>query len=556
MRTFFGKNKVRLFVMAMVVMTLAAGCADELETVPRPQDAAVSDQVDGAPSKDVALDQATKDAGDVEMADKATPDVVFVTDVLDVIAADRGDVPAAADRADAPTVTDGPRDATDAGDNGAPCPPDRTTTCGAVCVNVQTDATNCGACFNACALANATPACTAGRCTVAACNTGFANCDGNDVNGCEANPQTDARNCGTCGNGCVEPMPLCSSGRCIGGVCPMGMTRCGDSSCVDTQTDVRNCNGCGTACTEPPNAAASCTAGRCGFTCDAGFRDCDGVAANGCEVETAASVTNCGACGTACTLTNATPTCAAGHCTVASCATGFANCDGNDANGCETDTRTSTAHCGRCGGVCPAGGTCTAGACTVTVPVSVAGRLQREVDRSFMAAYEGTEAAGANAPVPGVASYGSGSNYIMARGWFLIPTPRGTLLRAMVTFAPMYLVQALDATIGVQAVSFGAMISSATRLPSDSAYIRTSWGTDAFFTTPIPFGAFTTPTPVSRDLTEGGLRYFQASAGGETLLGLRTTADIGGMAPSAGGSLELRPRASGIWVTVTFTYRP
>ncbi|MBI5524806.1 MAG: choice-of-anchor D domain-containing protein [Deltaproteobacteria bacterium] len=44
---------------------------------------------------------------------------------------------------------------------------------------------------------------------------------------------------------------------------------------------------------------------------------------------------NCGACGTPCTLPDATPTCATGTCKVASCDSGHANCDINDANGCE-----------------------------------------------------------------------------------------------------------------------------------------------------------------------------------------------------------------------------
>jgi hypothetical protein len=65
------------------------------------------------------------------------------------------------------------------------------------------------------------------------------------------------------------------------------------------------------------NATAACVAGACAVgTCNAGFADCDGDAANGCETTPADDVANCGACGHACALANATPVCAAGACAV------------------------------------------------------------------------------------------------------------------------------------------------------------------------------------------------------------------------------------------------
>jgi len=39
------------------------------------------------------------------------------------------------------------------------------------------------------------------------------------------------------------------------------------------------------------------------------------------------------------------------------------NCDNNAANGCEADTSTSAAHCGRCNNPCNAGDTCSGGRC-------------------------------------------------------------------------------------------------------------------------------------------------------------------------------------------------
>jgi alpha-tubulin suppressor-like RCC1 family protein len=55
--------------------------------------------------------------------------------------------------------------------------------------------------------------------------------------------------------------------------------------------------------------------------------------------------------------------CVSGACTLAGCTGSYLNCDGLAFNGCEADTRTSTAHCGGCDGRCASGGVCTLGAC-------------------------------------------------------------------------------------------------------------------------------------------------------------------------------------------------
>lgn len=56
--------------------------------------------------------------------------------------------------------------------------------CAGQCFNSKTDAKHCGGC-SACAVTNATAACTNGACTVATCSQGFVDCDGNANNGCE-----------------------------------------------------------------------------------------------------------------------------------------------------------------------------------------------------------------------------------------------------------------------------------------------------------------------------------------------------------------------------------
>jgi hypothetical protein len=101
-------------------------------------------------------------------------------------------------------------------------------------------------------------------------------------------------------------------------------------------------------------------------TCPPHFADCNGLAADGCEADLE-SAASCGACGVACALPHATPSCDAGACAVGSCDLGFADCDGNPANGCETDL-SSTASCGSCGLSCAlpnAVVTCAAGSCKI-----------------------------------------------------------------------------------------------------------------------------------------------------------------------------------------------
>ncbi len=237
-------------------------------------------------------------------------------------------------------------------------------------VSLTNDVANCGACGNACATPNATPVCAGGACAVGSCNAGFADCDGSAADGCEANLTTDVSSCGACGNACALPnaAPACVAGTCAIGACNAGFADCDGvaaNGCeTNLQSDAGHCGACSTACSFA-HGSAVCTMGSCALgTCDAGFANCDGNAANGCETTPGTDVNNCGACGNACASgPDSTATCTAGGCGIA-CAAGFANCDGNAATGCEVDAETDRNNCGGCGVACGADQVCSSGACT------------------------------------------------------------------------------------------------------------------------------------------------------------------------------------------------
>ncbi len=289
------------------------------------------------------------------------------------------------------------------------CPAGRTC-CAGGCVDAQSNTQHCGACGSVCSVANATPSCiggqcgvemcrmgfgdcdrsanngcetdvttstlhcggcgvacpvypraaavcAAGRCSMGACETGFADCDGNAVNGCEVNLRADTANCGACGMRCSFPGAgaACTSGVCVRTTCSPGFGDCdGDPSACEVTfaSDAANCGRCGNACSFA-HATGVCTSGVCALgRCESGWGDCDGMAANGCETDLNLSATNCGACGNACAFNGGTGVCRMGMCALATCDTGRDNCDGVAANGCEVDVRSNLSNCGACGRPC------------------------------------------------------------------------------------------------------------------------------------------------------------------------------------------------------------
>ncbi len=198
------------------------------------------------------------------------------------------------------------------------CPGSAPTLCnGTSCVDTTSDPNNCGGCGMGCAVPHATAKCASSTCGVGSCSTGFADCNGAAIDGCETATTSDPNNCGGCGN-----------------VCTLA------------------------------HASATCTSSSCAVaSCTPGFADCDHVASNGCEVNTASSAGNCGACGTVCSLPNATSACSASACAVAVCNTGFGDCDGVASNGCEANLQSDPNHCGACGTACGTGKLCVNGGC-------------------------------------------------------------------------------------------------------------------------------------------------------------------------------------------------
>jgi hypothetical protein len=113
------------------------------------------------------------------------------------------------------------------------------------------------------------------------------------------------------------------------------------------------------------------TGGAGGVVCAGGKADCNGNPADGCETDLG-TLQNCASCGDVCGPANATASCVNATCHLDACNAGFGNCDGSSANGCETPTATDPNNCGTCGNVCSplphavpscADGACTLGSC-------------------------------------------------------------------------------------------------------------------------------------------------------------------------------------------------
>jgi hypothetical protein len=189
-----------------------------------------------------------------------------------------------------------------------------TVSCGGVCRSVQTDPVNCGSCGTVCPTPPNTggPVCMGGMCAAGPCTPGFANCNGIAMDGCETNTINNPTNCGGCGIVCpMRPNTtgsVCAMGACGITGCVPGFANCNgnatDGCEANVQIDLNNCGACGNTCGVRPNTTGSvCAMGACTIgACTPGFANCNGAFADGCEVNLQNDVNNCGGCGQHCMM--------------------------------------------------------------------------------------------------------------------------------------------------------------------------------------------------------------------------------------------------------------
>jgi hypothetical protein len=224
-----------------------------------------------------------------------------------------------------------------------------------------------------CVFDHATGRCVGGACVVVACDDGFRDCDGDANTGCEASLD-DVATCGSCDNPCAFPnaVAACVAHACVLDRCKLGWDDCdGDgASCEMPLNTLTDCGSCGVVCGGLANAIATCASGVCApMQCTGNFGDCNGDPRDGCELELN-TLSDCGTCGKACALGGGGDDCATGVCLSTGCSAGFADCDGDPSDGCES--LNAAAHCGGCGMPCDdalpnvLSATCNAMTCQVT----------------------------------------------------------------------------------------------------------------------------------------------------------------------------------------------
>lgn len=251
------------------------------------------------------------------------------------------------------------------------CPPD-TADCDdqvAGCETSLTTTDNCGGCGIACGpYAHADGACESRRCELSQCDPGYLDCDTTVGTGCEADAASTAT-CGSCDNDCGR-LPGVQGADCDGGTCLI--TACAplradcnadpDDGCESNLALPASCGACANDCSKLPNTRSQgCNAGECDFSCAPGFADCNGEAADGCETDLQ-TLSDCGSCGNDCSGLQhvAAAQCIDGACADVTCEDGYGDCDALAFTGCEQSTR-GPQNCGGCGLLCaPPGATASA----------------------------------------------------------------------------------------------------------------------------------------------------------------------------------------------------
>ncbi len=219
--------------------------------------------------------------------------------------------------------------------------------------------------------------CQGGTCTNNICG-GMAQggCSDGIKNGTETDVDCGGT-CAACGDGksCLHASD-CSSGSCNNNLCQAAAPGCSDGMLDGDETDV-DCGGSCAPCADGKMClhatdcqSASCNNNVCGASANCNDSKLDG---NETDVDCGGGCPPC-APGKNCKIDGdcASGGCGGGKC----CAQGTGNCDGNGANGCETQLGGDPNNCGKCGHVCAnnticSNGACVAGGMPVTYSVSL-----------------------------------------------------------------------------------------------------------------------------------------------------------------------------------------
>ena len=194
------------------------------------------------------------------------------------------------------------------------------------------------------------------------------NIEGREVNACfpiaaHCVPCADLAGCGSATNVCLtlDDGSFCAGSCATHGFCP------GGSTCVEVESgglarpvcvpDAGVCAECLDPDEDGHGIGHECAGPDCRQDDDRIYDGapelCDGLD-NDCDLELdegfdlSSDPANCGACGVVCTAENAAPSCEAGECGLVACLDGFADCNEDPADGCESDL-SDTSLCGVCG---------------------------------------------------------------------------------------------------------------------------------------------------------------------------------------------------------------
>lgn len=211
-----------------------------------------------------------------------------------------------------------------------------------ICVDLDTDDNNCGGCGRRCnpngdADAGAcsprppstTYGCLGGTCGHLKCEGRTVDCDGDlgtlgcASNGCEVGIVADRDNCGGCGIKCKDGEecldPKGTGLACVVPCDATGATFCPDGKCMDLLNDVDACGRCGNVCPHGgANQMRACKKGLCTLECAPGFADCNSDQSDGCETNLSSHPNHCGGCGNECNVAAGQP-CVEGKCLMAPC---------------------------------------------------------------------------------------------------------------------------------------------------------------------------------------------------------------------------------------------